>query len=199
MDPEAAGLRRELARVANGRGTRYPAELRERVVAWAIARRRAGASWRAIKAELGQVRHGSTVVHRSSAKPATRTRCCEGRSRARSGAAREYRITVGVSDRVAVTHRGGGSTARARMLLGTSRAVRVFAYPEAVDLRKGYGGLYGLGETGTRPRPAEWRSVLVLQSAASCMQGFGVGRDRPLHLSEASGARPLRIVVPRER
>jgi len=54
MDPEAAGLRRELARVARGRGTRYPAELRERVVAWALSRRRAGASWRSIKAELGQ-------------------------------------------------------------------------------------------------------------------------------------------------
>ena len=30
------------------------------------------------------------------------------------------------------------------MILGTSRAVRVFAYPEPVDLRKGYDGLYGL-------------------------------------------------------
>ena len=54
MDAEAAGLRRELARVAKGRGTRYSAELRERVVTWALCRRRAGASWRAIKAELGQ-------------------------------------------------------------------------------------------------------------------------------------------------
>ena len=27
------------------------------------------------------------------------------------------------------------------MILGTSRAVRVFAYPEPVDLRKGYDGL----------------------------------------------------------
>lgn len=29
------------------------------------------------------------------------------------------------------------------MILGTSRAVRVYAYPEAVDLRKGYDGLFG--------------------------------------------------------
>ena len=34
------------------------------------------------------------------------------------------------------------------MILGTSRAVRVFAYPEAVDLRKGYDGLYGLVKQG---------------------------------------------------
>ena len=34
------------------------------------------------------------------------------------------------------------------MILGTSRAVRVFAYPEPVDLRKGYDGLFGLVRTG---------------------------------------------------
>ena len=34
------------------------------------------------------------------------------------------------------------------MILGTSRAVRVFAYPEPVDLRKGYDGLFGLVKTG---------------------------------------------------
>lgn len=34
------------------------------------------------------------------------------------------------------------------MILGTSRAVRVFAYPEPIDLRKGYDGLYGLVKTG---------------------------------------------------
>lgn len=34
------------------------------------------------------------------------------------------------------------------MILGTSRAVRVFAYPEPVDLRKGYDGLFGLVKSG---------------------------------------------------
>ncbi len=32
------------------------------------------------------------------------------------------------------------------MILGTSRAVRVFAYPAPTDLRKGYNGLYGIVE-----------------------------------------------------
>lgn len=36
------------------------------------------------------------------------------------------------------------------MILGTSRAVRVFAYPRPVDLRKGYDGLYGLVQTGLK-------------------------------------------------
>jgi len=34
------------------------------------------------------------------------------------------------------------------MILGTSRAVRVYAYPQAVDLRKGYDGLFGLVKQG---------------------------------------------------
>ena len=34
------------------------------------------------------------------------------------------------------------------MILGTTRAVRVFAYPRPTDLRKGYDGLYGLVTTG---------------------------------------------------
>ena len=39
------------------------------------------------------------------------------------------------------------------MILGTSRAVRVFAYPEAVDLRKGYDGLFGLVKQGLQRDP----------------------------------------------
>jgi hypothetical protein len=40
------------------------------------------------------------------------------------------------------------------MILGTSRAVRVFAYPEAVDLRKGYDGLFGLVVSGKLSPPS---------------------------------------------
>jgi hypothetical protein len=36
------------------------------------------------------------------------------------------------------------------MILGTKRSVRVFAYPEPVDLRKGYDGLFEV------LRPAEF-------------------------------------------
>jgi transposase len=34
------------------------------------------------------------------------------------------------------------------MILGTSRAVRVFAFPRPTDLRKGYDGLFGLVKQG---------------------------------------------------
>jgi transposase len=33
-------------------------------------------------------------------------------------------------------------------VIGTSRAVRVWAYPQPADLRKGYNGLYGLVKEG---------------------------------------------------
>jgi transposase len=39
------------------------------------------------------------------------------------------------------------------MILSPSRAVRVFAYPAAVDLRKGYDGLYGLVQSGLQSDP----------------------------------------------
>jgi transposase len=34
------------------------------------------------------------------------------------------------------------------MILGTTRAVRAFAYPRPADLRKGYDGLFGLVKAG---------------------------------------------------
>ena len=39
------------------------------------------------------------------------------------------------------------------MILGTSRAVRVWAYPEPIDLRKGYDGLFGLVKQGLARDP----------------------------------------------
>ena len=39
------------------------------------------------------------------------------------------------------------------MILGTTRAVRVFGYARPTDLRKGYDGLFGLVKTGLRRDP----------------------------------------------
>lgn len=50
---EAEGLRRELRRRDGGRGKRFDAELRRRMVVFAEQRRREGASWKAIATELG--------------------------------------------------------------------------------------------------------------------------------------------------
>jgi transposase len=55
------------------------------------------------------------------------------------------------------------------MILGTSRAVRVFAYPAPVDLRKGYDGLYGLVVTGLERDPLSGELFLfVNQSRKLC-------------------------------
>lgn len=55
------------------------------------------------------------------------------------------------------------------MILGTSRVVRVFAYPAAVDLRKGYDGLYGLVKTGLERDPLSGELFLfVNQSRKLC-------------------------------
>jgi len=55
------------------------------------------------------------------------------------------------------------------MILGTSRAVRVFAYPAPVDLRKGYDGLYGLVVTGLERDPLSGDVFLfVNQSRKLC-------------------------------
>jgi len=39
------------------------------------------------------------------------------------------------------------------VILGTSRALHVFAFPSPVDLRKGYDGLYGLVKQGLKRDP----------------------------------------------
>jgi len=48
------------------------------------------------------------------------------------------------------------------MILGTSRAVRVYAYPEPVDLRKGYDGLFGLVKAGLGRDPLSGDLFLFL-------------------------------------
>lgn len=51
------------------------------------------------------------------------------------------------------------------MILTPSRAVRVFAYPAAVDLRKGYDGLYGLVQTGLKCDPMSGDLYLFVNEA----------------------------------
>jgi transposase len=55
------------------------------------------------------------------------------------------------------------------VILGTSRAVSVFAYPAPVDLRKGYNGLYGPVQTGPHCDPLSGELFLfVNQSRKLC-------------------------------
>jgi hypothetical protein len=89
------------------------------------------------------------------------------------------------------------------MILGTSRALRVFAYPEPVDLRKGYDGLFGLVKTGPWSRSAQWRSVPVRGQAAHGLQGFGLGRYLARAIKKIDGVdhfdeEPVEIVAGEE-
>jgi transposase len=72
------------------------------------------------------------------------------------------------------------------MILGTSRAVRVFAYPEAVDLRKGYDGLFGLLKQGLQRDPLGADPFLFVNKRSRRMQGSRLGRHGPVYLPEAS-------------
>ena len=51
------------------------------------------------------------------------------------------------------------------MILSPSRAVRVFAYPAPVDLRKGYDGLYGLVQIGLKCDPMSGDLYLFVNEA----------------------------------
>ncbi len=60
------------------------------------------------------------------------------------------------------------------MIVGTSRAVRVFAYPAPVDLRKGYDGLYGIVNQGLNRDPLSgdlFLSAVADGAAAKCWCG----------------------------
>lgn len=85
------------------------------------------------------------------------------------------------------------------MILGTTRAVRVFAYPEPVDLRKGYDGLFGLVKTGLGRDPLSGDlflftnkrrhacKVLVWDGTGLCIFQKRLERGRFAQLSRTDG------------
>jgi transposase len=73
------------------------------------------------------------------------------------------------------------------MILGTSRALRVFAYPEPVDLRKGYDGLYGLVKTGLGSDPLSGDMFLFVskrRGGCKVLVWDGTGTSLPSSRSE---------------
>jgi len=85
------------------------------------------------------------------------------------------------------------------MLLGSSRAIRVFAYPAPTDLRKGYDGLWGLVEQGMSRRVLDGElfvfvnrrrdacKVLVWDGTGLCLFQKRLERGRFASLWPASG------------
>jgi len=134
-------LRRELDRVGARRGPCFSEDLKERATAWIIKRRAEGMIVAAIASELG-LAAGTVLKWSARSKSARALVPIEVVADREFGAHGERRFAVRLSRRRIVAARGRGALAGTRMILGTSRAVRVFANPEPVDLRKGYDGLY---------------------------------------------------------
>ena len=88
------------------------------------------------------------------------------------------------------------------MILGTTRAVGVFAYPSPADLRKGYDGLFGLVKTGLGRDPLSGElylfvnkrrdacKVLVWDGTGLCIfqKRLARGRFAPLWRDDANAA-----------
>jgi hypothetical protein len=143
MKDEAGALRRELDRIGTRRGRCVPPELKVRVSAWIRARRAAGRSVAEVAADLGIA--AGTVLRWSNAavRAIVPVHVVPDTTLATVAVVSPTGFRIeGLSLADAVCSSG------ARMILGTSRAVRVFAYPEQIDLRKGYDGLFGLVKTG---------------------------------------------------
>ena len=64
------------------------------------------------------------------------------------------------------------------MILGTTRAVRAFAYPKPTDLRNGYNGLFGLVKTGLARDPLSGELFLFVnkrRNACKVLMWDGTG------------------------
>jgi transposase len=64
------------------------------------------------------------------------------------------------------------------MILGSSRSIRAFAYPEPTDLRKGYDGLFGLVKTGLSRDPLSGELYLFVnkrRDTCKILQWDGTG------------------------
>ena len=75
------------------------------------------------------------------------------------------------------------------MILGTSRVVRVFAYPAAGGSAQGLRRPVRPRADRAQARSAERRAVPVRERVAQALQGAALGRHRALHLSEAARER----------
>jgi hypothetical protein len=86
------------------------------------------------------------------------------------------------------------------MILGTSRAVRVYAYPAPVDLRKGYDGLFGLVRQGLRCDPLSGDLFLfVNRRRKGCKVLVWDGTGLCIFQNQPTGARQVRLAVARGR
>ena len=73
------------------------------------------------------------------------------------------------------------------MLFGVGLATKIYLAIEAVDMRKGFEGLYGAVRDQLGPRSGERPSVFIHQQNQDAIESSGVGRQRLVGVREASG------------
>ena len=78
-------------------------------------------------------------------------------------------------------------------MFGLGLATKIYVAVEAVDMRKGFEGLYGLVRDQLGAGPAERTSVPVFESHTHASESPGVGWQRIMGVREAVGERPLSL------
>jgi hypothetical protein len=94
----------------------------------------------------------------------------------------------------AARRRDCGRAAAGAVVIGSTGAVRVFAYSEPVDRRKSYNGLEGLVTQPDRSRPAARRPVPLPGQRPAPRESLAVRRNR-LHLHEEVEPRSVRQIA----
>ena len=84
-------------------------------------------------------------------------------------------------------------------MFGLGLATKIYVAIEAVDMRKGFEGLYGLVRDQLGAGPAERTSVPILESHAHAFESPGVGWQRTMGVREAAGERPLPLACGSEK
>jgi hypothetical protein len=78
-------------------------------------------------------------------------------------------------------------------MFGLGPATKIYVAAEAVDMRKGFEGLYGLVREQLGQDPLSGHLFLLNQSHAHAPQSAGVGWKRTVGMCETAGARPISL------
>ena len=81
-------------------------------------------------------------------------------------------------------------------MFGLGPATRIYVAVEAVDMRKGFEGLYGLVRDHLGQNPLSGH-LFLFTNRARTPESAGVGRQRAMGMRETVGARPLLLAAGR--
>ena len=80
-------------------------------------------------------------------------------------------------------------------MFGLGLATKIYVAIEAVDMRKGFDGLYGLVRDQLGQDPLSGYLFLFSNRTRTRLKGAGVGRQRIVGLREAIGEGPLPLAL----